>query len=380
MIAKKQVKLFVCLNCIVAILIAGTSYVVDPFYLFHKPIWEKPTFNSQDRNLGQIETFLKKTDDYDSILIGTSHTMNFIGNEISKSLDSKGTLKLCLGGGYPVELEAIAQKAFSSKKVKKVLWGFETIFFTKPAYTPHPQRVFPYFLYTSFFGKYTLLINHQILKETIWSLVYHLSNYRLLSNRILETKLDKTHYYYDTPYIAKQYLQFCSESNLQDIKSKKETFDTFKHQVDSKVFSAIDEHFIPLIENHPETEFYVLLMPYSCAYFISLGEQEYQDILACQRYLIQHCSKFPNVRFYAFNTCEFTQNLGNYYNQTHYHPDINRYMLYAIEKDCHRLTLSNLDAYEKAMISNLKSFEVKDAYPKKDTLEDLIKNEKKSLD
>lgn len=223
-------------------------------------------------------------------------------------------------------------------------------------------------------------MHHTVIKETIWSLIYHLSNYRLLSNRTFQTDLDKIYCYYDLPYIAKMHLDFLLESNIQEIKSKKERFDTFDHSIHSKVFSAVDEHFIPLIGNHPEIEFYVLLIPYSSAYFTGLQEQEYQDILACQRYLIEKCAKYPNVRFYAFHTCQFPHNLANYYNSTHYHPDINRYMLYAIQQDHHRLTLSKLDTYEKAMIQNLKNFEVKEAYPKKDTLEDLIQNEKKSLD
>lgn len=62
------------------------------------------------------------------------------------------------------------------------------------------------------------------------------------------------------------------------------------------------------------------------------------------------------------------------------HPDINRYMLYAIEKNHHRISLQNLDAYEKAMIDNLKKFEVQDSYPKKDTLTDLINNEMRFMD
>lgn len=38
MMAKKQVKLFVCWHFMMAVMIAGTNYVVDPFHLFRKSI------------------------------------------------------------------------------------------------------------------------------------------------------------------------------------------------------------------------------------------------------------------------------------------------------------------------------------------------------
>lgn len=173
MSAQQQVKRFLGLHCIVTITIIITNYIVDPFHLFYKNIWAKHTYNLNAPffNLGLIETFLKKSDDYDSILIGTSHTQNFIASEITQVLNTKGTLKLYLFGGQPVEFEAIAKKALSSNKVKKILWGLETIFFRKPAYTPHSKRTFPYDWYRTAWGKYTLLMHPTVIKETIWSLV-----------------------------------------------------------------------------------------------------------------------------------------------------------------------------------------------------------------
>ncbi len=378
--SRKQIKLFLYLNVTFLFLIGLINYIVDPFTLFHQPIWKKPTFSVRQvfTNLGQIDTYLKNTDQYDCILIGTSHALNFSGKEVSKALEAKGTLKLCLYSGHPVEFEAIANRAFRSTKVKKVLWGFELMHFFLPAYTPYHKRVFPYEWYNSSFKKYNLLLNPTTCSETALSLIYHLSNYRLFAHRLFKTGLDNIYYHNTLPAIKKKHLHFFSKAKLKVLKNKNQIFKTFNPFSGHKTFSAIDIHFIPLIENHPEIDFYVLLVPYSSVYFTELDQQQYQDILACQRYLIEKCSVYSNVKFYAFHTCKFPYNLANYHDTTHYHSDINRYMLYAIQNDQHRLTLSNLDVYEKAMIENLKNFEVQDAYPQEDTFEDIIKNEVQS--
>ena len=96
--AKRNLLSFFYLNIIFYASILALCLIVDPFCIFHKPIFKKHKFfgNEVFMNLGQIETFLAKTKNYDSILIGTSHTENFYANDITQALDSIGTLKLLL--------------------------------------------------------------------------------------------------------------------------------------------------------------------------------------------------------------------------------------------------------------------------------------------
>ena len=147
--AKRNLLSFLYLNIIFYVSTLALCLIVDPFCIFHKPIFKNHRFfaNEVFMNLGQIETFLTKTNDYDSILIGTSHTENFYANDITQAFGSVGTLKLCLSGGYPIELETITQKAIDTGKVKNVVYGFEIYGFSEPKNTPHQQRVFPYNVY-----------------------------------------------------------------------------------------------------------------------------------------------------------------------------------------------------------------------------------------
>ena len=82
-------------------------YIVDPYHIFHETRWNKNLwFGSQTLiNLGQIETYLKRSNDYDGILVGSSHTMNFKGSDLAKAVGAKGVLKLCGDGMTSEELQ-----------------------------------------------------------------------------------------------------------------------------------------------------------------------------------------------------------------------------------------------------------------------------------
>ncbi|MDR0756046.1 MAG: hypothetical protein LBE99_04005 [Puniceicoccales bacterium] len=372
--AKRQVIFFILLNvCLFAGMVAF-NYIIDPFCIFHKPIFKKPIFLGHEvfMNLGQIETFLKKTDDYDTILLGTSHTENFLADEITQALKSKGTLKLCLSGGYPVELEAIVQKALTTGKVKNIVWGFELFQFILPAYTPHESRIFPYHLYKN---KLPLLFDARVLRSSLKLLLLHYELKNIKFSWHYNNTLSSVYFYHNLPCIFDMHKRFVAPDTLKKSRDTRYHYDIFKCPNWDTTFSAIDTHLIPIIEAHPEIQFYIPIIPYSWIYFVSKGFENTEKIILCQRYLCKRASAFKNTRLYAFHTCQFPHNLANYYNETHYHPDINRYVLYAIQNNRHRLTMENLEQHEQAMIENLKAFEIKDAYPHMDSLEDIIRQE-----
>ncbi|MDR0393380.1 MAG: hypothetical protein LBH52_04085 [Puniceicoccales bacterium] len=327
-------------------------------------------------NLGQIETFLKKTDDYDTLLVGTSHTENFLADEITHALKSKGTLKLCLSGGYPVELEAIIQKALTTGKVKNIVWGFELSQFILPAYTPHESRIFPYHLYKN---KWPLPFDARVLRTSLKLLLWHCEFKNIKFSWHYNNTLSSVYFYHNLPYIFDMHRRFVAPDNLRQCQTNRYRYDTFLCPNWDETFSAIDMHLIPIIEAHPEVQFYIPIIPYSWIYFISRNSGNTEKIILCQRYLCKRASAFKNTHVYAFHTCQFPHNLANYYNETHYHPDINRYMLYAIQNNRHRLTTENLEQYEQTMIENLKAFEIKDTYPRMDSLDDIIRQEEAKL-
>ena len=371
---KKSIFLFLNLNIFVLFCLITFGYTVDPFYFFHKSIFSRQIFLSHElfMDLGEIDTFLNKSNDYDTILVGTSLTENFHANEITRALESKGTLKLCLSGGHPIELQAIAERALATNKVRHVVWGFDLFTFCKPANTPHQQRVFPYKLYQKDYYKYFLLFNWAYVRQSFKRLLLSFQRYN--SKLIFYDDLSNLYYYWDWPSIQKMHKDFISSKKLSEMRENFPNYKDFQ-SVSMEKFSSVDVHLLPLVEMHPEIQFYFLITPISWTYLGSV--QQAQKYFSLQRYLVLKLEKCKNIHIYGFHTCNFIHNLANYYNESHYQPEVNRYMLYSIKHNLHRLTAENIDEYEQRMLENLKTFEIKEHYPHMDSLEDLIQQNAK---
>lgn len=369
---KKSVFLFLSLNVFILFGIVSFAYIIDPFYLFHDSIFHKKIFLGHElfMDLGEIDTFLKKTNDYDTILVGTSLTENFYANEITEALNSKGTLKLCLSGGFPVELQVITEKALSYKKIKYIVWGFDLFTFCEPANTLHQQRIFPYKLYQKDYYKYSLLFDWAFIRQSFKRLVLFFQRYN--SKFKFYEDLNKLYYYWDWPEIQNMHKDFISPRKLDEMRVNFPNYKDFNLSYTGN-FSAVDVHLLPLVKDNPDVQFYFLITPPSWAYFDNVSNT--QKYFSLQRYFVLKLGKYKNVHIYGFHTCKFIYNLANYYNSSHYQSDVNRYMLYSIKHDLHRLTPENIDLYEQNMLGNLKNFEIKENYSHMDSLDDLIRQE-----
>ena len=105
-------------------------YIVDPYHIFHETRWNKNLWfgNQTLINLGQIETYLKRSNDYDGILVGSSHTMNFKGSDLAKAVGAKGVLKLCGSDqGLPLGCE-YARQCITTGKLRYVVLVIDACF------------------------------------------------------------------------------------------------------------------------------------------------------------------------------------------------------------------------------------------------------------
>jgi hypothetical protein len=327
-------------------------------------------------NLGQTETYLDKTDDFDTVLVGSSYTMSFFADEITRSLGSKGTLKLCLGGGYPMELEVVLVKALRSHRVKHVLFGFDLFTFVLPDHTPHPTRASPHRLYKR---KYSALCNIHNIDASLRMLLYQFGCKNVHFRQAHHATLNELYYWFDRSCLVDRHAAFTSSEDLQALRTNCFRYDHYEYKPSRKAFSAIDVHLLPIIKTNPEVQFHVLIMPYSWAHFATRDEAYFSRSLDCQRYLIQQLDGVSNATVYGFQTCIFAKNLYNYNDTDHFHPEVNRYMLYAVEYGRHRLTVDNLPAYEQKMVEQIRNFQVRNHYDNYDALEEIIRQESDNL-
>lgn len=355
---RKYVLLFFLGNLSFFLAICVIEWIVDPFCIFHKHYfkWQQYILPEILTNLGQIETFLKRTQDYDTILVSSSLMKNTYAKDIAFSVKSnKKALKLCLPGAFPEEIDYMVRMVAKNHSVKNIILCFDIYQFSYPAHTPHWYRKFPYSLYNN---RYLIFFSYLNLKHSFKSLL--LKSYEPESSF---KDLDDLYFYYNFSYIKRQKLEFLSDRHINDLKKSFHLdLDNFNSIYCNADFSSIDTHLIPLLKENPNINFYIPIMPYSVLHWGNNKGERLDTAFLLQRHLVKKCKNLNNVKIYGFFDCNFVVNIGNYIDDIHFHPNINQYILYSIRNNIHYLKCNNFDNYEKNSIRNLRTFQFKDHY------------------
>src|SRR5690606_23159968 len=138
---KRTLAVFLACSLLLSALLVLTAFVVDPLQVYRKIDWYKPVFSTEQRyqNPG-----LAKHYDYDTIIIGTSMTENFLPSVVDQAVGGK-TMKLSIRGSTAGEHHEIAKVALETGKVKTVIWGLD--YFSLKSGVRDDQGPFPFYLY-----------------------------------------------------------------------------------------------------------------------------------------------------------------------------------------------------------------------------------------
>ncbi len=296
---------FVCILLIVAALVI----YVDPFFQYHKPLADFPYLvdNQLSQNPG-----MAKNMSYDSVILGSSMTVNFNTNWFEE-LMGLDTVKLNYSGAYPKDQANIMERIFSSdNQVKAVFLGVDVMTYTGGVdETKYP---IPEYLYD----------------DCVWNDAEYLWNKDVLLNYILRPLADpeKTDLatVYQSWWTDEYYnIQWVMHNYEPPAKVEEETpADAYKEGVRAN----LETNIIPFIEQNPDTTFYIFFPPYSILYWNDvIQENHLEATLEEYLFIVQETIGYDNVRVFFFPNQEWiVTDLNNYADYTHYHRDINRYM------------------------------------------------------
>ncbi len=296
---------FVCILLIVAALVI----YVDPFFQYHKPLADFPYLvdNQLSQNPG-----MAKNMSYDSVILGSSMTVNFNTNWFEE-LMGLDTVKLNYSGAYPKDQANIMERIFSSdNQVKAVFLGVDVMTYTGGVdETKYP---IPEYLYD----------------DCVWNDAEYLWNKDVLLNYILRPLADpeKTDLatVYQSWWTDEYYnIQWVMHNYEPPAKVEEETpADAYEEGVRAN----LETNIIPFIEQNPDTTFYLFFPPYSILYWNDvIQENHLEATLEEYLFIVQETIGYDNVRVFFFPNQEWiVTDLNNYADYTHYHRDINRYM------------------------------------------------------
>ncbi|WP_138495591.1 copper amine oxidase N-terminal domain-containing protein [Paenibacillus pinistramenti] len=314
-----------------ALLVGSFVVIVDPLQFYRKATFYTPKYSWQERyqNPGLARSYT-----YDTIVLGSSMTENFLPSEVGEKLGGS-VLKLSIEGSTAKEQYLTAKVAFGTGQVKQVLWGLDYFAFRGNHVTD--QGDFPYYLYdNNVLNDYKYIFNESNIKSAILALKD--SKERAATHPSLE-KL----YNWDSSvtYGSKLVIK-----NWESARNNETAYGNNEDPLES-VEQSFDDNVLQLVKDHPETTFYFYYPPYSVLrqqVWYMTNPERYENQLEMKRYMYEQLSKYDNVSIYEFQTDkEITYNLDNYKDLSHHSGAINSLIVDEISKGMHQVTADNLE-------------------------------------
>ncbi len=316
--AKTWTKISLIVLLFIFISIIGVVLFIDPFEIYHQATLFTPPIESGTQiysNAGIAKNYV-----YDSVIIGSSMTENFIPSQLD-SLLGGSFIKLCVNGGSPYDHRRMMDVAFKNQSISRILYCIDIDAFT--FFYKHSNIGIPEYLYDDiYFNDVYYWFNRSVLAKYI---PLCLESWGTRDPSIRDTMYNWGNLF---PYGAEYALRDVDIDNHSVFQS--ETPPPFV--MEQATLLNVENNIIPYIEAHPSTDFIFFYPPYSLvrwykyyrdhtlAYHLSQAE-------AVTARLIQ----YPNVHIFDFRAKEdWITDLSNYIDDYHYGPWINSLMVQSI--------------------------------------------------
>lgn len=303
---------------ILGLLVMGVvNFILDPFAQYRKAQLYKPVYDNER----YLNSGLAKTYDYKQVIIGSSMTENFILSEAKEILGFDKPIKLCMSAATAYEMNVVLTHAYAHHKIDTVIYGLDLF-----SFTGNTTRLFggegslPFYLYDdNLLNDYRYLFNFDTFKFSLDSLVVPKEAVMFDYNRMYQWQHKASE---DDFNRADRISEWKEKYGFNpDYKKEQYALEAMKKN--------IDVNLIPLIQNHPNTIFYIFYPPYSILAFKDMQNKKWlKTVERFKRHVFITLAHYPNVKLYDFQASkEVTCNLDNYKDLLHYHQRINTWML-----------------------------------------------------
>ena len=308
---------------VLVILQAGLVIFFDPFFHYHKPIKPLKAVLTQEEYqvFGTLRTF-----DYDALIAGSSMAENYNNNQFNDAFGCTA-IKAVKPGANTADLVYLLEKAYEKREVKKIFYTLDISALTSPRKESFVKEGIPVYLYNENpFDDVQYLLNKDILFKEIPYMVATslLTDYDEGNSFNWAQYKDFSIMYYEP-----------TEEILPE-----QTRDEYGENVDYNIALLVN-----LVKSHPETEFIFIVPPYSSLWWYEArvkGELE-ADFYALEQ-VFNGLLAMDNVSIHYFQHIEeITANLDLFMDLVHFHPDVNKYILEALQTGEYRLTKENKD-------------------------------------
>jgi hypothetical protein len=299
------------------------NYVVDPLQFYRRSYYFENRLYAYQRYQNPA---LARSYDYDTVIIGTSMTENFLPVDVERILGFQ-VLKLSLSAGSAYEQRRTLELAIAAGKTENVIWGIDFSAFRGAIdRTGAKKAEFPEYMYnTNILSHLGYLLNDKTTELSITALA------RLLKNGPARKYIDVSRYSFWYPYA-----QFGEENMLRRgelfLEANRGMGQEF---VLHEILENVRKNLFSVIRKNPHIEFYLFYTPASVLrelFFIDEGVFEMQ--LEFKREINQEMSAHENVRLFDFQAAEeIVLDFDRYSDYSHYDLATMVYMLQCMAQE-----------------------------------------------
>lgn len=331
----KWIVLFLTVTLVLFIGILCPVLWIDPFFHYHKPHTDTLTYTMDVDYQRYLNAGILKQFDFDSLIIGTSLTEFYHASEAEQVFG--GTFaKVPFSGAPWAEISDNIARAEESRPLRMVIrpLDFRSFGFMNNDYiTPD----YPMYLYDhNPFNDIRYLLNKETLYVTVCTL---LDTYRTQKPGI--TSFDD--------YCNWDTVDFNRERALGGNTAfpAPEEEHHLSEAERAELLANMEDNIIANAKAFPDTVFYLYIPPYSIA---SWGEWysagDLPKRFEAEELLINALLPYENIRLFSFaSKTEWTTDLDNYCDITHYRPELDSMMLSAMKQGECLLTEDNWRSY-----------------------------------
>ena len=333
---------FAFLGCSVlfGFLVMAAVYIVDPLQFYRKAEWYPPLYSKEQRyqNPG-----LAKNYEYDTIIIGSSMTENFVPSYVDQVMGGK-TLKLSMSGSTSKEHYLIAKVALETGKVKRIIWGLD--YFSMrggPDYVRDDQGGFPYHLYDNNpLNDVKYLFNHNTLKDFA----------TIVATSILGNREAKNLDYLNNWDYAADYGRDNVIATWKRARTMEVNYGLNEDPLE-RVQQTFEQNIHSLIREYPDVEYIFYYPPYTVLrhhVWYELNPVRFNNQLKMKEYIFDQIGHYENVRIYDFQSEEkVTFNLDEYKDISHHSQKINEWIIQQIAAGNYLVTADNVKQFNREL-------------------------------
>lgn len=337
-------------------------YAYDPLSIYHLP-WDREftlASHLRHQNVSIIKHF-----DFDSIIIGNSHTENTSAKKASELFG--GTfMNLSMSGSSLYEQHFVLDYAFRTKKINMVIMLIHPNY-TQDGHGRYPVEEWSFLYDNNPINDMKVYLNERFISCAVtWS--KHSSCIGSTFNR------DTPQAWMQDPSHAsrfggidkwilhhnhKQLQQFMHTTLPTYATEQVQRVDAPSQKVQRAIHNTIMDYIARLAEANPRTRFICFFSPNSLVHHnINTKKGSFEYYITWLKEAAQILSKIPNAELYGFDNEDFTNDISKYKDLTHYSADINSYILQHIKQGNNRLTMNNIDYYISILRKRAHNFDL----------------------